>query len=317
MCRSSLVEKRKQWLEALTGDDKNAIVNQLTQMAWDAASFRVINEARRLAPADPDGGVQLNGLMHRLLDRGFFIAQMVAIRRLNDTFPLEGAKGTYSLTGLLKGISKHRHLLTRKAIFEAEDLKYDYEGVRQAADKYSADQISSGKDVYYIPKDLDWGRCELRHERIDQLAGVSSCCRCPRDLIREDVLANLTKKVESACADVITHVNKFIAHAAAPDSRQLANADELGITLRHVQEAHRHLCQVTGFLAIEVLGSSCPPFLAICQFDQFKHIEKPLIDLSNVVELDGLWHQFGNDCYAWSQWGFEQYSQEFGLSAQH
>ena len=81
----SLKVKRKQWLKVLAGEDRHSIIKQLSQLAWNAASFQVVNEARRVAPSDPEGGVQLNGLMHQLLDRGFFSNQVVGIRRLNDT----------------------------------------------------------------------------------------------------------------------------------------------------------------------------------------------------------------------------------------
>jgi len=59
---STLVDKRNQWLDVLYGKDQNSIINQLTNMTltWNAASFPVINEARLLAPEDPEGDVQLH-----------------------------------------------------------------------------------------------------------------------------------------------------------------------------------------------------------------------------------------------------------------
>ncbi len=309
---ASLRVKREQWLNVLAGKDQHSIIKQLSQLAWNAASYQVVNEARRLAPSDPEGGVQLNGLMHRLLDRGFFTDQVVGIRRLNDTFPLEGKKGVLSLTGLLDDLLKHRHLLNRKDIFEAEGLKYYYDDVKQAMEEYREKKAEAGEVAYSVPRDLVWRRYELRHEYLDRLMGVLAGDRKPDDVIQKSALVNLQNKVASACVDVITVATKFIAHAATPESRAVVNADDARLSLDQIRAAHRSLCQVTGFLANYVLGDSCPGFLPIPQFDQFAHIEKPLIDMSKVPRLEPLWCKLDDEYQAWSQWGLDEYETEFG-----
>lgn len=308
----SLKIKRAQWLNVLAGEDEHSIIKQLSQLAWDAASFQVVNEARRLAPSDPEGGVQLNGLLHRLLDRGFFTDQVLGIRRLNDTFPLEGERGVFSLTGLLDDLLKHRHLLNRKDIFEAEGLKYDYDDVKEALQEYSNKKIKAGEGAYAVPRDLVWRRYELRHEYLDRLMGVLAGERKPDDVIQESALINLRSKVASACGDVITVATKFIAHAATPESRAVVSAVDAKVSLDQIGAAHRSLCQVTGFLAIYVLGDSCPGFLPTPQFDQFVYIEKPLIDKSEVPILELVWGQLNDEYQAWSQWGLDEYETEFG-----
>ena len=92
--------KRDQWIEWLSGKDPHSITNQIIQMVWDAAVWRVINEARGLAPDAEEGGVQLNGDMHRLIDRTSFQSQAAAIRRLMDKSRVTGNRGVYSLYGL-------------------------------------------------------------------------------------------------------------------------------------------------------------------------------------------------------------------------
>ena len=276
-------------------------------MAWDAAAFQVVNKARGLAPSEPEGGVQLNGLMHRLLDRGFFISQMVAVRRLMDTYPLEGKQAVYSLIGLLKDMCDNRCLFTREAMLDAEGLEYDYEPIRKKADQYAIEQERAGHTAYSLPPNLAWFTHEDRHKDIDRLVDTRSQNRQPNDTIPEEVFANLKHKVEAACEDVKNHATKFIAHASTPGSRAQVNQ----ITLNHLWEAHRNLCQVTGFLAIYILGDSCPPFLTVPQYNQFKYIERPLIDRDQVGELQELWQQFDKDCRDWSQWGLNDYEQEF------
>jgi hypothetical protein len=150
-----LSEKRKQWLEVLSGSDQNSINRQLAQLTWDAAAYRVINEARLFAkpvdPRNPHGNVQLSGLMHNLIERGFFISQMVAIRRLTDKSSLDGSMGVYSLTGLLNDILKHHYLITRRSIFDAEQIEYEAATIERRAHKFYEEQRQAGQHAYGIP----------------------------------------------------------------------------------------------------------------------------------------------------------------------
>jgi hypothetical protein len=54
--------KRAEWLRVLCSRDRNAIFNQIGRMLWDAAAYRILNEARARAEPAKEGGVQLNGL---------------------------------------------------------------------------------------------------------------------------------------------------------------------------------------------------------------------------------------------------------------
>jgi len=310
-----LSEKRKQWLEVLSGEDRHSISRQLTDMIWDAASFRMVNEARRLAPPDSKGGVQLNWMMHSLMDRGFFASQILAIRRLTDSYSLEGPKGVYSLSGLLKDMQAQRHLLTRAAVFAAEGLAYDYEPIRRRWRAYADERRSGSETAWATPADLDWHKHERRHEAVDMLTGVRPEARRPEDVIQEAVLVNLASKVARASKEIVTYAKKFIAHAATPESRAIVNADDAVLTLNHLWEAHKHLCQVAKFLAIEVLGDSCPGLLRIPLFNQFRHMDKPLIDSSRLGELRELWKQFEEECQSWKQWDLDTYRSEFGDDA--
>lgn len=304
-------DKREQWLEILSGKDRHSIIRQLTQMTWDAAAFRVVNEARRLAPPAPDGGVQVNGLVHSLLDRGFFISQMVAIRRLMDTYEIEGKRGVHSLTGLLDDMRAHRELFTREAVFAAEGLEYDYEPVRQKSREYDDEKLQAGERSWFTPPKLHWRRHENRHKDIDRLAGVNPENRQPGDTIRESVFDNLESRTKSAFEDMKTYVDKFIAHAATPASRELVQADKVKITLNHLWEAHQHLCEVASFVRICVLGDACSNLLPIPQYDQFKYIDRPLIEPPRVTELRKFWDKFEDECRGWRQWGLDAYEQEF------
>ena len=307
----SLKDKRKQWLKVLDGEDRSAIKNQVVQMAWDAAAFRVINEARRLAPCTPDGDVKLNGLVHGLLNRGFFISQMVSIRRQVDVYGLDGKKGVYSLTGLLMDVQEHQNLLTRKSIFEAENLEYDVESLRRAHDDYARAQIEKGKRAFSTPANLDWQLIERRHQDVDRLADVAPTARSPEDTILAEVFTNLLAKLKDPCLKVKDHVDKFIAHAATPESRAGVRADEAGLALNLLWESHRILCQVISFLSVHIFGGASFHPLPYPQFDQFQYIDKPLVAPDKVEGLRALWKQYENESHDWGQWGMNDYELEF------
>jgi hypothetical protein len=86
-------------------------------MIWNAAAFRMINEARRHAPQNQHGAPCVNALLHALLDRCFFESQMLAVRRQLDDDGLRGKRGVFSLRSLLDDLSEHRAILTRKNFF--------------------------------------------------------------------------------------------------------------------------------------------------------------------------------------------------------
>jgi len=312
----TLAGKRKLWLEVLLGRDRHSVVNQITAMTWYAAAYQVVRKARRLAPADPEGGVQLNGLVHRLIDHGFFNSQMAAVRRLMDTYPLEGRRGVYSLAALLDDMKQNRELMTRKAIFEAERLPYDYEPVRRRRLQYHRQKKEAGERVPHVPRHLWWEDSKRRHQDIDCLSGSSPDNRQPEDTVKEEVFKKLRSKGDLACKQVVTYVNKFIAHAASPDSRAYVEADEARMTLDPLWKAHRSLCKVTSFIAVVILGDSCPGFLPIPQYNHFKYIDRRLVDPRHLPQLQELWQRLERKYHDWSQWTLADYDREFGRGSE-
>ncbi len=311
----TLAEKRKHWLKVLSGKDRHSIVRQLTGMTWNAAAYQVVNEARRLAPAAPDGGVQLNGMLHRLIDDGFFNSHMAAVRRLMDKYELKGERGVYSLVALLNDMKKHRTLLTRKALFDVEMRHYDYAPMKRRSQEFGRRKAAEGKQAYCVPRELCWEEDKRRHTDIDRLSGTMPADRKPEDAIREKVIDNLRAKAETACEQVVTYVTKFVAHSASPDSRASVQADDVKMTLDHLWKAHRSLCEVASFISIVILGDSCPGFLPIPQYDQFQYMQHPLVAEPDLPRLREMWRGFKREYHDWSQWTLKDYEREFGQEA--
>ena len=302
--------KRKLWVDCLSGDDRHSVQRQISKMLWYAAAFRVVNEARRLAPPAKEGGVELNGTVHCLLDHGFFTSQMIAVRRLNDRSGLRGKEGVYSLGGLLRDMMASADLMTREHLLAAERLEYDYRPVRAEYDAYCREQERAGETGYGIPEELDWERHELRHQVIDRLACIDRKQRAPTDPIPPEVFGRLDKKMKDACRDVHNHVNKFVAHAASPESRVLVNADDNRVTLGQLWTAHETISKVANFVSIYILHGPGYGGLPIPQYDHLAHIERPLVSRDDVEKLAEEWRRYEEETQKWASWGLDEFDAE-------
>ena len=110
---------RRHWVEVLAGNDQHSIRTQLSRMAWDAAAFESLDRARATLGTDGGGKPLLNGMLHDLIDQGFFATQLLAIRRLVDDDGLYKDRGVWSLVSLIKDMRKNSGLLTRQDVLIA------------------------------------------------------------------------------------------------------------------------------------------------------------------------------------------------------
>ena len=296
--------KRREWLRILRGKDRNAVFNQITRMLWDAAAYRVINEARALAPAAKEGGVQLNGLMHKLLDDCFSASQLVAVRRILDPAPggPKGERGVFSLLWLLRDMRNHAHLMTREHIFAAERLRYDVEALRRKRLKYAAAQRRAGARAYGIPSELQTMFSDKRHATVDRLAGVEPGARDRADSVPPAVFDHLIDEVQRASRKIGVIVNKLIAHAATPSSRRVAGASRLKTTLGELWNAHRTICRVANVVSVHILGAVNYGGLAMPLWDQFRYMDRPLVTVDNVAHLRQVWSDFERETHDWANW---------------
>lgn len=306
--KATLAEKREEWLKALNGDDPHSIKKQLAWMTWNVAAYRLVNEARRLAPAAPEGGAQLNGLMHNMLDRVFFAAHAAAVRRLVDNGGMTGKRGVYSLIGLLDDMSKHSELFTRASLLAAEGLQYDFEESRKKAIAFFQQQSDAGNNPSGAPNTDNWRFSLLRHERIDRLTGVNPRGRKPGDVIPKEKIKILKEQVLSSCKRIKEYVDKHVAHAATPESRKVMTVS--GPTLGDLWKANEILCRVASCVATQFLGDSFATNLAYPQFDQFVYIDRPLATAETIPQLKGAWEAFSNETEKWNYFAFDKSDEE-------
>lgn len=302
MC--DLKAKFKKWEEWLVGDDENSIIRQISSMIWDSAVFQSINECRRYAARNEKDEIELNGVLHRFIDKCFFETQALAIRRL-----LDKRTDVISLRRLVDDIEKHSRLLTRESILAAHDYPYDYEKEKRIL----TDEAPPGFRVGGYEDD----KCcisEYTHKCIDSLAGVPSSNRSPNDPIRPQIFKWLKQRL-SDCKGIAAFVNIFLAHSATSESRDYRNPSELDITLGQILDSHKIICQTTIFISgrmgILSQGSGFPDVLTIPQYDQFVHFDKPWASEDAIQKLYDFWRKYDMHTRNWHQWDWENEFNKF------
>ncbi len=276
-------KKRRQWMEWLSGEDPHSISRQIYSMLRDHALFCVVNELRRVAATEPEKGVGFNGSVIRLFDTGFVAMQATTIRRLIEK-PKNGSKwAVISLRRVLKDIEDNLSLMTRENYVCYDGLPYDYEQVQQkwlSSIPVTENGIHCGSLPTRGPD--AWVTSEIVHKHFDILAQINPCGRTREDKMRPEILENLESQIKK-CDHVKVYVDKFIAHAAAPETRADLKGEERAVTLGGLESYCKTLYQVTSFVSGTLLWESSLGGLPVPQFDHLKDIEKRWVSPINLV----------------------------------
>lgn len=312
MC--DLKTKFKEWEEWLVGDDITSIRNQISSMIWDSAVFQSIIECRRHAHRNEKGEIELNGVVHRFIDKCFFETQAIAIRRILDKNVSSEERSVISLYRLVDDIEKHSHLLTRGSILAAHDYPYNYEQEERRLKNEAFKKVSPGTIVVM---GQDSNKCyisECTHKFIDSLAGLDSSNRSPGDCVRPQIFQWLKQRL-SDCEEITTFVNKFLAHSATLKSRNYLNSKESDVTLGQILEAHKIICQIAIFLGLKMgilsEGHGFPNVLTIPQYEQFVHFDKAWASEETIKKLYDFWRTYDMQTRNWHQWDWENEFNKF------
>lgn len=311
----SLVEKRAEWLECLHGSDRNSVTNQLHRMMWDAASFRVINRGRFLTAHDDAGKPRVSGLLHGLLNQTFAASQAARIRRLMDARKPGEKNAVLSLTSLIADLGEHADILTRKAIFDAEGLPYNASPIKEQEANSKPGKIGTFGQAFAIPPEPSHLR-EERHSELDRLCAVTANERQPTDKIRTEVFDDLKCFLDKACGPVEHYVNKYIAHAATPRSRECSKLELEHLRLDFLKDAESALCKVANFVAVFVLGDRLIGSLAWANNDHFAYLDVPLVTNDQFDALQEEWDKYNVETQSWANWGLDDFETECSRLAQ-
>jgi len=292
-------KKRLQWLEWLNGEDPRSISRQIYSMLWYHGLFCVVNELRRMASEEPEDGVGFNGPVIRLFDTGFVTTQVMTIRRLIEKPKVSPKLAVISLQRILKDISDNSVLITRENYVCHDGLPYDYEEVRQRWFSllpitengiHSGTLPSNGPDA--------WPASERAHRHFDILSQANLNERTRKDMVRPEILENLESRIKK-CDHVKTYVNKFIAHAAAPETTEGLQDKEKAITIEGLEECYKTLYQVASFVSGSLLWESSLGGPPIPQFDYLKNIDKRWVSPKNVEKAREKWRIFEKEVSKW------------------
>jgi len=301
-----LKAKMCQWEEWLAGDDAHSIRKQIWNMISDFAVFQSIKECRKHAPKNDKGEVELNGPVHRFIDRCFFESQAIAIRRLVDKGPSSGKKSVTSLYGLIDDMQRHCELLTREGIIAAHGYPYNYTEEEQRL----TDEAFTGGDSGPRVMGQDCANCRLSafvHRSIDSVAGVQESDRSPDDAVRPQVFDWLKERL-CGCEEIKKFVDKFLAHPASVESRASLKPDESDVKLGQIMKAHETICQTAMFVSqmgILSEGSGVVVVLPSVQHDHFDHIDKPWATGDTVDTLRNSWTTYKRQTDGWSNWDWQ------------
>lgn len=307
-------EKRKQWIHCFSGEDRHSIIKQIYNMVWNAAVFKVVNEARRIATNNGEKQAELNGMLHRFIDRCFFDSQLLAVRRLCDPHPFDGPKGVFSLISLINDMKQYVGLMTRANFFADEGLEYDIEVIRQKEWQYFQEHTKNGSGALWIPNEVDSHSVEQRHNEIDTLTGINKDQRSPDDTVCTNILDFLIGRIKISTDNIKLRVDQNVAHAASPQSRQYKDSDEVSLTLNCLWESHKIICQIANFLDIYLLSRASHTFLPIPQYNHLEFIENPLIGSERVGLISNAWHEFHRETDSWGSWGIKELKEEMCTS---
>lgn len=289
--------KWKEWQGCLADDaDRNSVSMQVKSMMWRACAFRTINDARGLAVEAKDGGLQLNALLHGLLDESFIASQLIDIRRLSeDNWKIDGPKGVRSLGVLLKDLEQHVDLLTRSNLCKALGVPVDMTALYREIHDQTIEKLREGRKVF-----AGGGRfpyAEGTHGIIDEFCGVDASSRRPQDRVDSELFRNMRKRLRNDCLQATTWADKFLAHAATPASREtvVIKAIDLG-ELWRAQETIARIYSVLEHL----FGGAAAPCVPIVAYDIGRWAEQPLVNRQDLPRFRSAWERWSETARDWN-----------------
>ncbi len=293
-------QKRLIWMEWLNGQDPHSISRQIYSMLRDYALFCVVNDLRGIAATKSEDGVGFNSPVIRLFDAGFVTTQATTIRRLIEKPKSDPKWAVISLRSILKDIKENTNLITRENYVCYDGLPYDHEAVRRQWLLTLPTDIG-GSHFSMVPTKGPnaWGTSGLVHENFDKLSRVEPEKRKRTDVIRDDVFDLLESQIQT-CKDIKQYVDKFIAHASAPETRIGLLDDQRGITLDRLKAYHKTIYQVAGFIKSQLLDGSNLGGLPVPQYDHLENLEKSWTTLRNLNRARRKWDEYANEVSTWN-----------------
>lgn len=171
------------WYEH-TSEEPHSIESQIHQMIFNDLVYRATLSVRESTAAETAISARSTTLAY-LMDRGYFLSQVLAIQRLLD-------RGTdvISVRRLLKDVEAHSEVITREVYVSGDGHPYDYnswEGALRDGDL--------GFQIFGFghPRLVAYAASKQFHETFDVLSGKEASRRSREDTIRPAVFKTLNR----------------------------------------------------------------------------------------------------------------------------
>lgn len=275
--------------------EENAVVPTLSTFAWNYAAFTAVVRIVDQAPVDAQGEKQLNAMVLELLRSTYWGSAVLAIRRMVDKGPLDGAQGVNSLAAIVGDARACRTKITRRIfVEEIAGLEYDVGAIEQR----HWDFVSSnppGKPLW-VPANLNPAPSLNRHREFDFLSGFEADGRSQDDLIQPWVFDRLETRL-ARLKSVADHATIHFAHAATTTSRNGRGLEEWGLS--DAGAALKLLAETAELVGRWFLYSGIGDVLPHPQYDQFAHLDKPLVASATISQLQAEWERFSEETEQW------------------
>lgn len=302
----SVKGKFEEWGNILVGKDIHSIRSQIYDMIFDSAAFLCINESRKYVAKNDEGHDKRNEMLHSFINQSFFKTQLLSIRRLVDKdfnrIQQNRSYTVYSLYNLIEDIKKNSALFTRGNILAIHSLPYDYE---KAWEEFKND---TGYTKGFVIEPPSIACSEDIHRRIDSIVGLTPDKRNFDDrVLNKDSFKHFHDWLENS-QELYDYVNKFIVHAATPESRFKAlDKDEIDRALGKVLYAHKVICETASFIGNKILFCGFGEFLSgpqygrFDQFDLFEYLDEPIASKETIEKLREFWQKYKMETEQWNQ----------------
>lgn len=261
--------KRAEWKRCLI-DDSYSVSQQISHILWNDIVFRTFNEARKFSLENGSDDTGLNGPVINMMDEGFVVSQVMAIRRLSDPNFYDPKRAVLSLRRIIDDIGDSIDVFTRENYICFEGI--EFEG------------LSHEKDG------INWMHWDWKQKNFDQLSGVSTANRSRNDKIDKKIISSLRSELNS-CNDLRTYANKFIAHTSDNPGKSKLTDRQKGITLNNLDEAYKAIIKCGSFLGAVILYEHTLGGVPVPQYNQFENLEKAVIRTKDISKLGDYWRE--------------------------
>ena len=269
--------KRAEWKRCLI-DDSYSISKQISHFLWNDVVFRTFNEARTLSIENGNDDTGLNGPVINMMDEGFVVSQVMAIRRLSDPNFYDPQKAVISLRRTIDDIGNNLDVFTRENYICFDGTKYE--------------GLSHHKDG------INWIHWDRKQKNFDRLSGVSMQERSRKEKIDSKIISSLISKLNS-CKDLRTYANKFIAHTSDHPGKSKLTDRQKRITLNKLDEAYKAIIKCGSFLGAVVLYEHSLGGIPVPQYNQFMNLDKPVIRTKDISKLADYWRDREKEVNSW------------------